>query len=91
MKALEAGESPAADASGELVPTTIATNIFAETYVMRIARRCVVLAVLLCCAGRVAAEFQFRDQELPTKLTVGYAVRLLDMNDDERLDICDRR
>jgi len=35
-----------------------------------------------------AAEFQFRDQELPTKLGVGYAVRLLDMNGDKRLDIC---
>ena len=35
----------------------------------------------------VAAEFQFRDQELPTRLTVGYAVRLIDMNDDKRLDI----
>src|SRR5947208_3719694 len=35
-----------------------------------------------------AADFQFRDQELPTRLTVGYAVRLLDMNDDRRLDIC---
>src|SRR5881275_597684 len=35
-----------------------------------------------------AADFQFRDQELPTRLTVGYAVRLVDMNDDRRLDIC---
>jgi hypothetical protein len=35
-----------------------------------------------------AADFQFRDQELPTRLTVGYAVRLLDINDDRRLDIC---
>jgi hypothetical protein len=34
-----------------------------------------------------AAEIQFRDQELPTRLTVGYAVRLLDMNGDQRLDI----
>jgi hypothetical protein len=34
-----------------------------------------------------AAEFQFRDQELLTRLTVGYAVRLLDMNGDQRLDI----
>jgi len=29
----------------------------------------------------------FRGQELATKLTVGYAVRLLDMNEDQRLDI----
>ena len=35
-----------------------------------------------------AGEIPLRDQELPTKLTVGYAVRLLDMNDDQRLDIC---
>src|SRR6478672_1050109 len=34
-----------------------------------------------------SAEFQFRDQELPTRLTVGYAVRLIDMNGDQRLDI----
>lgn len=34
-----------------------------------------------------ASELEFRDQELPTRLTVGYAVRLIDMNDDGRLDI----
>src|SRR5438093_4194837 len=34
-----------------------------------------------------AAEFSFRDQELPTRLTVGYDVRLIDMNGDKRLDI----
>ena len=45
-----------------------------------------ILAALL--AVPAAAEFQFRDQELPTKLGVGYAVRLLDMNGDQRLDIC---
>jgi aldos-2-ulose dehydratase/isomerase family protein/VCBS repeat protein len=38
-------------------------------------------------SGAWATEFQFRDQELPTKLTVGYAVRLLDMNGDQRLDV----
>ncbi|MCU0879583.1 MAG: VCBS repeat-containing protein [Pirellulaceae bacterium] len=32
-------------------------------------------------------ELAFRDVELPTRLTVGYAVRLLDMNGDGRLDI----
>jgi FG-GAP-like repeat len=32
-------------------------------------------------------EFDLREQELPAKLTVGYAVRLVDMNDDRRLDI----
>jgi hypothetical protein len=34
-----------------------------------------------------AGELQFREQELPTRLGVGYAVRLLDMNGDQRLDI----
>jgi len=48
-----------------------------------------VLAVLapLAVVGS-AAEIAFKDQELPTKLGVGYAVRLLDMNGDSRLDIC---
>lgn len=35
----------------------------------------------------MADEIKIRPQELPTKLTVGYAVRLLDMNADQRLDI----
>jgi hypothetical protein len=35
-----------------------------------------------------AAELEFREQELPERLTVGYAVRLIDMNGDKRLDIC---
>lgn len=43
--------------------------------------------ILLACSIGSAAEFQFKDQELPTRLTVGYAVRLLDMNGDQRLDI----
>ena len=34
-----------------------------------------------------SAEIQFASQELPTRLRVGYAVRLIDMNDDQRLDI----
>src|SRR6185369_9594228 len=43
----------------------------------------------LSVAGFLSAgEFQFRDQELPTKLAIGYAVRLLDMNADQRPDIC---
>ncbi len=53
------------------------------------------LAVVIPCLAALAcfstlalgADIQFRDQELPTKLTVGYAVRLIDMNDDRRLDI----
>lgn len=34
-----------------------------------------------------AAEPKWEAQELATKLTVGYAVRLLDMNQDQKLDI----
>lgn len=34
-----------------------------------------------------AGNVPLRDVELPTKLGVGYAVRLVDMNDDQRLDI----
>lgn len=37
-------------------------------------------------AGK-ASEIAFREIELPERLTVGYAVRLLDMNGDDRLDI----
>lgn len=34
-----------------------------------------------------ASAIEFREIELPERLTVGYAVRLLDMNGDDRLDI----
>ncbi len=34
-----------------------------------------------------ASDLDFRGQELSTRLTVGYAVRLIDMNADGRLDI----
>src|SRR5687768_10401443 len=36
----------------------------------------------------LAADIPFRAEELPTKLGVGYAVRLVDMNGDKKLDIC---
>lgn len=39
------------------------------------------------CSLTSAGELDLREQELATKLTVGYAVRLVDMNDDKRLDI----
>jgi Aldos-2-ulose dehydratase, beta-propeller domain/FG-GAP-like repeat len=46
------------------------------------------LAGLTAIAARGRGEeLAFKDQELPTRLTVGYAVRLLDMNADRRLDI----
>ena len=43
---------------------------------------CSSLVSTIALRATLAADFQFRDQELPTRLTVGYAVRLLDMNDD---------
>src|SRR5688572_22545064 len=47
-----------------------------------------VAASLTLTLGSVdAADIPFKDQELPTKLGVGYAVRLVDMNADQRLDI----
>lgn len=54
--------------------------------------RMLVVMMSLAMSGSMALpaaaqELDFRDQELKTKLTVGYAVRLVDMNDDERLDI----
>jgi hypothetical protein len=48
------------------------------------------LTSLICsslASASPAAELQFRDQELKTRLTVGYAVRIVDMNQDGRLDI----
>ena len=43
--------------------------------------------VSLVSVPLMGADIEFKDQELPTKLTVGYAVRLVDMNGDRRLDI----
>jgi len=45
-------------------------------------------AVLLVPGSIFADELSFEPEELKTKLGVGYAVRLLDMNGDDRLDIC---
>ncbi len=48
------------------------------------------ITVLLVGSAAVpagAGELAFREQELNTRLGVGYAVRLLDMNGDQRLDI----
>jgi hypothetical protein len=42
----------------------------------------------IAVAPLVAGEIELREQELGTKLKVGYAVRLIDMNGDDRLDIC---
>ena len=51
-------------------------------------RRVLLLAIWSCLAQcGWSGEIDLREQELKTKLTVGYAVRLVDMNDDRRLDI----
>lgn len=47
-----------------------------------------IVIVLATLSSLPAADIQLRDQELKTRLGVGYAVRLLDMNGDKRLDIC---
>ncbi|QDU31436.1 FG-GAP repeat protein [Anatilimnocola aggregata] len=53
-------------------------------------KTCHVFAVLVTCVlgSLQAAEIPFKAEELPTKLGVGYAVRLIDMNNDQKLDIC---
>lgn len=52
-------------------------------------RNAIGLITVLILAGQGrGGDFEFREQELKTRLTVGYAVRLIDMNDDKRLDIC---
>lgn len=45
------------------------------------------LLVVICTFAAAAGELRFEEQELPTKLGVGYAVRVLDMNGDQKLDI----
>jgi aldos-2-ulose dehydratase/isomerase family protein/VCBS repeat protein len=48
----------------------------------------VILAATASSMQASGGEITLRDLELPTRLTVGYAVRLIDMNGDQRLDIC---
>ncbi|UUO08021.1 VCBS repeat-containing protein [Blastopirellula sp. J2-11] len=50
-------------------------------------RIAILLLAVNCAALTAADELRFVEQELPTKLGVGYAVRVLDMNGDEKLDI----
>ncbi|PQO43037.1 FG-GAP repeat domain-containing protein [Blastopirellula marina] len=45
------------------------------------------LLVVICAFAASAGELRLEEQELPTKLGVGYAVRVLDMNGDQKLDI----
>ncbi len=46
-----------------------------------------ILVVLLCNTSHAVDSEQFISQELPTKLTVGYAVRSIDVNQDKLNDI----
>jgi hypothetical protein len=50
-------------------------------------RTTLAISLLLLAPVAVSAQFQFSGVELPTELGVGYAVRLIDMNEDGRLDI----
>jgi hypothetical protein len=50
-------------------------------------RSSIVLAMILLVPPAASAQLQFNGVELPTELGVGYAVRLIDMNGDSRLDI----
>ncbi len=52
---------------------------------MRCALACFALSVLL--GNATGGEFKFRAEEIETKLGVGYAVTLVDMNDDRKPDI----
>lgn len=59
---------------------------------MASARTIVISAILLLGGSRSAivavdTHLAFQTEELKTQLTVGYAVRLLDMNGDQKLDI----
>ncbi len=47
---------------------------------------CIAVALLMP-AGAWAGEIKFRVQEIFNRLSVGYATRLVDMNDDGKLDI----
>jgi hypothetical protein len=65
------------------------TNPFSQAYQLHWLGLCCAFAIVsLLTSPLAAAELQFREQELPERLTVGYAVRLIDMNGDKRLDIC---
>ncbi|MEX0676731.1 MAG: VCBS repeat-containing protein [Pirellulales bacterium] len=44
-------------------------------------------AALAWAQAAYAGELKFRPQEISERLTVGYAVRLVDMNDDGKLDV----
>ena len=51
-------------------------------------RYLLIITLIVGAQSTCASEPDFQEQELSTKLRVGYAVRLIDMNADKRLDIC---
>lgn len=55
--------------------------------VRRCARGLLSAALLLATTSSTAAELKFRVQEISNQLSVGYATRLLDMNEDGKPDI----
>src|SRR5262245_61590964 len=68
----------------------LAHNVNCESYVRKKSAMRSVYSTLLLrvpSAPLPAAPVQFRVQEISTQLTVGYATRLIDMNDDQRPDI----
>src|SRR5436190_235236 len=56
-------------------------------FVVDIRTSVVLSALLLACGFASGAEFNFRTQEIATDLEVGYAVTVVDMNDDQRPDV----
>lgn len=72
-------------------PHRPASLLFAATLPLATLGRWLLVLVsgcgLLSFPAVSAGELALREQELATRLTVGYAVRLLDMNADQRLDI----
>lgn len=59
-------------------------------FVVRRSSFVVLAATLLACdfaRGALAADFTFRPQEIAVDLEVGYAVNVVDMNDDKRPDV----
>lgn len=56
-------------------------------FVVRRSSFTVITTLLLACGFARAAELNFRPQEVATDLEVGYAVSVVDMNDDRWLDV----
>lgn len=50
-------------------------------------RSLVAVAIFVGSAGGRGADFNFREQEIENQLSIGYAVSLVDVNGDKKLDI----